>query len=356
MSARERVLRTFAREKTDRVTIGYETNDAVHRRFAAALGLPPGADIHAVGDAIGVDYRKIWPEYTGPQLFKAPPGRIINPEEGCVMRWVENPSGGYWDYCDFPLIDADEEQIAAFPIPNPDDFDYETAGDMLKALNGRLATYIGGTGVPDVINSNSRIMGMEDMLCHLILENEAALAFINRRADFQLGMMERLLEKCKGYLDFVWYGEDLGTQIAPIINPVLYRKLMKPIHKKFAGLADAYGLPTLMHSCGCSSWAYEDFIEIGIKGVDSIQPEIESMSPRYLMEHFGGKLNFRGLISTGHELAFGTPDDVRRVCKETIEIMNAKGGYHFGPSQAIQDNSPAENVIAMYQAAHDAGV
>ncbi|MCL2514107.1 MAG: hypothetical protein FWF08_09405, partial [Oscillospiraceae bacterium] len=197
---------------------------------------------------------------------------------------------------------------------------------------------------------------MEDMLCHLILENEAALAFINRRADFQLGMMERLLEKCKGYLDFVWYGEDLGTQIAPIINPVLYRKLMKPIHKKFAGLADAYGLPTLMHSCGCSSWAYEDFIEIGIKGVDSIQPEIESMSPRYLMEHFGGKLNFRGLISTGHELAFGTPDDVRRVCKETIEIMNAKGGYHFGPSQAIQDNSPAENVIAMYQAAHDAGV
>ena len=30
-------------------------------------------------------------------------------------------------------------------------------------------------------------------------------------------------------------------------------------------------------------------------------------------------------------------------------------GYHFAPTHAIQDNSPVENVIAMYQAAHKYG-
>jgi hypothetical protein len=39
MSAKERVRKTFAHEKTDRVTIGYETNDGIHRRLKEALGM-----------------------------------------------------------------------------------------------------------------------------------------------------------------------------------------------------------------------------------------------------------------------------------------------------------------------------
>lgn len=32
-----------------------------------------------------------------------------------------------------------------------------------------------------------------------------------------------------------------------------------------------------------------------------------------------------------------------------------QGGCRFAPTHDIQDNSPTENVIAMYQAAHDFG-
>lgn len=44
MTAKERVLRTFAFEKTDRVPIDYMANPAVHERFCKALGiaLPTG--------------------------------------------------------------------------------------------------------------------------------------------------------------------------------------------------------------------------------------------------------------------------------------------------------------------------
>ena len=34
-------------------------------------------------------------------------------------------------------------------------------------------------------------------------------------------------------------------------------------------------------------------------------------------------------------------------------MMEQYGGYHFAPTHAIQDNSPVENVFAMYQTVYD---
>lgn len=93
----------------------------------------------------------------------------------------------------------------------------------------------------------------------------------------------------------------------------------------------------------------------GVRGVDTLQPEAVNMSPRYLAEHFGGRLNFRGCISTAGPLAYGTPEEVDAVCKDTLEVMMPVRGYHFAPTHQIQDNTPVENLIAMYNAAHKYG-
>jgi uroporphyrinogen decarboxylase len=354
MTSKERVQKTFNYEKTDRVTIGYEANSAIHKNVCKALGIKPD-DHEGLLQAIGVDYRSVSAPYTGPELFKAPPGRKVDHLEGAIMRWVEHETGGYWDFCDFPLLGASEEAFNQFPVPNPDHFDYAAALELAKSYNNIYALYIGGAGIPDIINSNGRIMGMEDILCYLLTEDDYAINFVERRVRFQLGFLERLLDKCKNLIDFMWLGEDLGTQTSPMISLETYRKVLKPIHKNFAELAAAYSIPSMIHTCGSSSWAYEDFIEIGIKGVDTLQPEAANMSPEYLVQHFGGRLNFRGCISTAGPLAYGTPEDVINVCKETLNTMKKVKGYHFAPTHQIQDNSPVENVIAMYQAVHDFG-
>ena len=74
---------------------------------------------------------------------------------------------------------------------------------------------------------------------------------------------------------------------------------------------------------------------------------------KYLLDHFGGRLNLRGCISTAGPLAYGTPEDVRRNCTEILDMMKPYGGYHFAPTHAIQDNSPVENVYTMYQTIYD---
>ena len=354
MTARERVRRTFLHEKTDRVTIGYEANPGIHARLMQALGLALGDD-ERLRQALGIDYKGVGASYTGPLLFPEKPNRRVNPVEGCYTKWVEHQTGGYWDFCDFPLQGADDETIANYPVPDPDDFDYDTAAAAMTRC-GDYAVHVGGPGLADTINSAGRVMGMEDILCHLLTENEAALHYIDRRANMQLAMLERLLICCKGRIDFVWLGEDLGTQRGPLIGAELYRKVLRPRHQKFIDLAKAYDLPVQIHTCGSSSWVYEDFIEMGMTGVDTLQPEAKNMSPRYLKDRFGGRLTFRGCISTAGPLAFGTAEQVKEQVRETLGIMMPGGGYHFAPTHQIQDNTPTENVLAMYQAAHDYGV
>lgn len=355
LSARQRVRRTFAFETTDRVTIGYEANPIIHGRLCQTLGIAPD-NRDELYQALGVDYVGVSAPYVGPQLFPNRPNRRVNALEGCYMRYVPNDSGGYWDFCDFPLQGASDELFARYPIPDPDCFDYDAARQRARSLSGRYALYAGGAGTPDIINSNGRIMGMEDVLIHLATGDEAALDFMQRRAQSQFKVLERTLEACKGYIDFVWLGEDLGSQHAPLISLALYRQRMKGTHQMFVDLAWQHGLPVMIHSCGSSSWVYEDWIAMGVTGVDSLQPEARDMDARTLVQRFGGRLTLRGLISTGGPLAFGTREDITACVRDTLATVMPVRGYHFAPAHALQDNTPVANIVAMYQAAHQYGI
>jgi uroporphyrinogen decarboxylase len=110
-----------------------------------------------------------------------------------------------------------------------------------------------------------------------------------------------------------------------------------------------------MHCCGSSSWAFDDFVEMGIAVVDTLQPEAKDMAPEYLKARYGDRLAFHGCISTAGPLAYGTPDAVRENVRETLEVMMPGGGYALSPTHQIQDNSPTENVLAMYEAAREFG-
>ena len=351
MTARERVLAAFHRQPVDRVPINYLANPGVDRRLKAALGLAEDDD-EGLRQALGVDFRGVGPVFRGPRRFPELPGRNINPELGIRTRWIEHDSGGYWDFCDFPLQAATLAEIEAWPLAVPDDYDYSTLREQCRHQRPN-AVYYGGAGLPDVINSTSMLRGMEQVLVDLITEDPAGLRLIDRKLELQLEVMRRTLEQVGRDLDFIWMGEDLGTQIAPIISLELFRRQIRPRHQQVIDLAKAYGLPVMVHTCGSSSWAYEDFIEMGVNVVDTLQPEAVNMAPAYLKARFGGRLAFHGCISTAGPVATGTPAEVTRSVRETLDVMMPGGGYLFAPTHCLQDNSPVENVLAMYQAAHD---
>lgn len=54
-------------------------------------------------------------------------------------------------------------------------------------------------------------------------------------------------------------------------------------------------------------------------------------------------------------MAFGTAPEVISNVRETLEVMMPGGGYALAPTHQLQDNSPTENVVAMYAAAKQYG-
>jgi uroporphyrinogen decarboxylase len=352
MNSKERVLATFAFQKPDRVPINYSANADIDRRLKAHFKLGPD-DQEGLFHTLGVDFRSIGALYCGPKLHQDIPGRSVD-IWGIHRRWIEHDSGGYWDYCDFPLKDADEETIKQWPMPSPDDFNYSEILETCKRY-GKYALHVGNAGVGDIINSTGMIRTMEQVLVDLITDDPAGLCYIDRKTNVQLEIIRRTLEAAQGRIDFMWLGEDLGTQLAPMISLELFRKHIRPRHQKFVDLAKSFNLPVMIHTCGSSSWAYEDFIEMGINAVDTLQPEAKNMSPAYLKEHFGGRLAFHGCISTAGPVAYGSAEDVVKNVRETLAIMMPGSGYCFAPTHALQDNSPTENVVAMYEAAHKYG-
>ena len=70
---------------------------------------------------------------------------------GVRRRWIEHKTGGYWDYCDFPLKNASLEDVEEWPMPSPDDFDYSNIAEQCELMK-EYCIVAGSSGMGDIIN------------------------------------------------------------------------------------------------------------------------------------------------------------------------------------------------------------
>ena len=351
--SRDRVIAVFSNEIPDRVPLNYMTNPGIDRKLKQYFGLNE-ADDEGLRRALGIDFRRIDAVYTGPALHDEIPGRKVDPIYGHITRYVKHGAGGYDEYCDFPLAEGDMDLALNWKFPDPDHFDYDSLIAQCDEY-GEYGLVLGSNGLGVIICRLGFYMGMEQALVSLATDDPAGLTLIDRLLDFQYKHLERMLDKAGNRAQLVWMGEDLGTQIGPMISPEFFDKQILPRHRRFFYLAKDYGLPVMLHTCGASSWTYEKYIDAGLRAVDTLQPEAKDMSPRYLKDHFGGRLVFHGCISTQGSLTSGTPEEVERDVAETLEVMMPGGGYCLAPTHRLQDNMPVENAVRLYEAARKLG-
>lgn len=352
MNPKERVKTAFAHQEPDRVPMDYLYNPGIDRELKNHYKLSSDDD-EGLRQSLGVDFRHLSLPYNGKSRFEPIPNRHIN-EWGMRTRWIEHGSGGYWDYCDFPLKEADVSMIRDWPWPDPDDFDYQLMLDQCRRYKDYYLV-IGDPGYGDCINSAGMLRTMEEVLMDLYDEEEETIAIFEEKNAVQLGIIERALDKAKGAIDMLWLGEDLGTQISPIISLELFRKLIRPQHQRFVDLARSYKIPVMIHSCGSSSWAFEDFIEMGISVIDTLQPEATNMDPAFLKKQYGDRLSFHGCISTAGPVVDGSIDEIKTYTREKLDILMPGGGYAMSPTHQLQDNSKVENVVALYETTQSYG-
>ena len=94
-------------------------------------------------------------------------------------------------------------------------------------------------------------------------------------------------------------------------------------------------------------------MEIGFDGVHPIQPQCMDIGKA--KEYLKNRAYIIGNIDCQELLPNGTPDEVDRVVKDTIEIASPGGGYIISSSNSMHPRVKPENYISMIQAVHKYG-
>ena len=69
-----------------------------------------------------------------------------------------------------------------------------------------------------------------------------------------------------------------------------------------------------------------------------------------IKEIFEGKIGFFGAICVQDLLPNGTPEHIKFEVKRIAGILGEKGNYILAPAHNIQDDTPVENVLALFEA------
>ena len=353
-TSRDRVRAFLARSHADRVPINYMANSGIDRRLKQHLDLDQ-QDNEGLLSALGVDFRTVWPTWNGRHLHAESPGIQVDPQWGFRTRWVEHGTGGYNDYCEWPLSDADEAAAEAWPLPDADrDFDYSDLPAQCIKLEG-FGLGTGGPGTGDLLNGTGGLMGMQRVYTALAGEDPAWEILAKRKLAFDLARTERTLAAAKGRLDFIWTGEDLGSQRGPLCSLGTWRRVLRPWHQSLVDMARAHGAAVMMHSCGSSSAFFDDLAAMGVAAIDTLQPDAFGMEATRIKSRWGDRLAFHGGIGTGGIVANGTSAEARAEAERVLDAYMPGGGYAFSPAHALQDDTPVENVQAIYAAAKNRG-
>ena len=150
-------------------------------------------------------------------------------------------------------------------------------------------------------------------------------------------------------------GTDFGMQQGPFISPKAYRELFQPFHRRVNDWIHQHTpWKTFIHSCGSVVALLPDMIEAGFDILNPVQCSAAGMDPRTLKEEFGNKITFwGGGVDTQQTLPFGKPDDIRRQVRERIDIFGRGGGFVFNTVHNVQAGTPAENLVAVYEAVRE---
>ncbi|MBM3240441.1 hypothetical protein FJZ31_29510 [Candidatus Poribacteria bacterium] len=141
------------------------------------------------------------------------------------------------------------------------------------------------------------------------------------------------------------YG-DIAMKDKLLHSPEWLRGEFFPRLKRINNAYHEHQIRCLFHSDGYIMEVMPELIETGIDGLNPIET-VAGMNVGELYRLYGDRLFLTGGIDMSQLLSLGTPDEVRAVCRQTIQA--APTGYFMGSTTEIDNSSRLENVLAMME-------
>lgn len=200
-------------------------------------------------------------------------------------------------------------------------------------------------------------IGIFPILC--ITEPNYVAALHEMVTDYAVERMRRLLPAIKDYVDIVMMSaDDWGTQNSLIASPDVFRTLFLPYMRKVNDECRriAPGVKIFMHNCGAIYPLIDLIVEAGFDVLNPVQWSAGRHSYRQWREKCRGRIAlWGGGVNAQATLPMGTVEEVRAEVREVVSCLGEGGGYVFNSIHNITAEIPPEKIIAMYEAAAEAG-
>ncbi len=190
------------------------------------------------------------------------------------------------------------------------------------------------------------LRGMEQLLMDFHMNPAFVEELLDRLVDYYLRSIE-IISEFRG-IDSVYLVDDYGIQGGLAFSPDMWRRFFKPRLATIVQAVKAHGFVPHLHSCGNVSDLVGDFIEIGIRILDPLQPE--AMDVRHIKERFGDRLALMGGFSAQRVIPRGTAAEVRRHVRDRLAFLGKGGGYIASNAIPLQTDVPLENLLALIDA------
>lgn len=143
------------------------------------------------------------------------------------------------------------------------------------------------------------------------------------------------------------YG-DIAGKGRLLHSPAWLRNEFMPRLKKLNDAWHAHEIKCLFHSDGYYMDVIPDLIETGIDGLNPIE-SVAGMSLADVKQKYGKQLFIAGSIDISQLMSNGTPDEVRKACREAIQV--GYPGYFIGSTTELDNGSKLENILEMLDVA-----
>jgi len=380
MTSRERVLAALNHQPPDRVPIDLGGNQTGIHKFAYQallehLGIDDQVTIMDAVQQLAKPCEELLQRFHVDTRYVAAgaaadfDGTIVTCQRGertwhdltdeFGIRWsMPDDQPLYMDITHHPLAEASIADVADYPFPKGDDPGrFEGLRDRALELKNQTP-YAVVSGISGVVYEICwYLRGLEQWFMDMMTEPEFCEAVLDQTLKFWMDWFRVFLDEVGDVVDVIMIGDDLAGQQGPLFRPDLYRRLVKPRHKRLVQyIRSRTDAKIWYHTCGSCVEYIPDLLDNGIDVLNPVQISADGMDPADLKARFGDRLAFwGGSIDSQHVLPTASPEEIRQHVRRNLQTWKPEGGYVFNNVHNIQAGVPPENIVALYDAAYEFG-
>ncbi len=224
---------------------------------------------------------------------------------------------------------ADVSALRSYRWPSPDD---ERICGKIYSLARDFPggdVFLRGSHRDTLWEKSYMLVGMENMMMYFHTEPAFAREVLHRIMDFQLGIAEHY---SKLGVEVVGLGDDLGTQLGPLLSPKITDEFLVPEYERLFTFYRQRGVLIEFHSCGRVDWMLERFMRLGVNVLNPLQATANDLARVRSITQ--GRMALAGAVNSATVMD-GPVEGIESEVRQRIGLLGQAGGYFCRADQSL---------------------